>query len=237
MSILLNYFLIFFLYSVLGWFVETGYIFIKDGKFVDRGFLIGPYCPIYGVGSVLIISYLTQYKDNIVTVFLLSMITCAFVEYMTSYLMEKIFKARWWDYSEKLINLNGRVCFSNALLFGIGGVFIIYIINPIMDDLIYNINDIVRFVITLIFLVCYVVDAVVSFKIVNKLKSNLGYIEVKKDSTQEIKNLVAEVIKAQKITSLQKRIIRSFPNFELQNFVNIRDTKFNEIKNKLFGNK
>ena len=140
LQIFLNYFLLFFIYSLLGWIAESIYVSIKEKKFVNRGFLIGPYCPIYGFGSILMILYLTQYKDNFVTVFLLGIFICCLLEYMTSYLMEKIFKARWWDYSDKKYNLNGRICGENALLFGLGSIVIIYLLNPFIERFISLFN-------------------------------------------------------------------------------------------------
>ena len=108
---------------------------ILEKKIIDRGFLIGPYCPIYGCGTLGMILYLEQYKDNIITVFFLAVIICSILEYLTSYLMEKIFNARWWDYSDEKFNLNGRICGKNALLFGLGGVIIIYIAHPLLKNI------------------------------------------------------------------------------------------------------
>ena len=81
MNYILTYFLYFIIYSIIGWFIETIFVMYQTKKFVDRGFLIGPYIPIYGVGSILMILYLTQYKDNVVTVFLLAVILCSILEY------------------------------------------------------------------------------------------------------------------------------------------------------------
>ena len=136
----LFYFFLFFLYSVLGWIVETSYVAVIDKKIVNRGFLIGPYLPIYGLSSIIMILYLSQYKENPLTVFLLAIFVCSFLEYITSYLMEKIFKARWWDYSNLKFNLNGRVCLRNSTLFGILGLLLIYIVNPLLIKLIINMN-------------------------------------------------------------------------------------------------
>ena len=136
------YFIIFFAYSVIGWIVESTFVSLqaKPIHFVNRGFLIGPYCPIYGCGSLGMILYLEQYKDNIITVFLLSVVICSILEYFTSYIMEKLFKTRLWDYSEKKFNLNGRICGENAILFGLGGVAIIYISHPILNEILNQLS-------------------------------------------------------------------------------------------------
>ena len=136
----LLYFNTFFTYSIIGWIIESIYVSITEKKLVNRGFLIGPYCPIYGCGALGMILYLDQYKDNIITVFFLAVILCSILEYLTSYLMEKIFKVRWWDYSNKLFNINGRVCGENAILFGLFTIIIIYLIEPPLENIISNIN-------------------------------------------------------------------------------------------------
>lgn len=231
------YFLIFFIYSVLGWIMESTYVSIGQKKFVNRGFLIGPYCPIYGYGSLIMIIYLEQYKDNILTVFILGIAICSFLEYITSYLMEKIFKARWWDYSDKKFNLNGRVCGKNALLFGIGGLIVIYLVHPIIETLISKLNNYLILILSIIFFGIYIIDTIVSFNIVNKLKKNLSNVEVRKDSTQELKNLVSEIINNNlnnktNINIFQKRIINAFPDFDIKKFVKIRKKKIEGLFKK-----
>lgn len=236
--IFLNYFLLFFIYSVLGWIAESIYVSILQKKAVNRGFLIGPYCPIYGCGSVLMILYLTQYKNNFITVLLLSMLICCFLEYITSYLMEKIFKARWWDYSNKKYNLNGRICGENALLFGIGGLAIIYIIQPIVQNLIALFNPKIIIILSIIFFIIFVTDTILSFNIISKLKTNLNRMDINKDATQELKNIVTEVInnnlktrKAQ-INYFQRRIIQAFPNINLNDFINNNKKSIRKLLNK-----
>ena len=94
---LFMYFMLFMFYSIVGWIIEVIYTFITDKKIVNRGFLIGPYCPIYGVGCLLIIILLKKYTDDFIVLFIMSMLICSLLEYLTSYVMEKLFNARWWD--------------------------------------------------------------------------------------------------------------------------------------------
>ena len=100
------YIIYFFIYSILGWCTEMIYCRICQGKWTDRGFFYGPYCPIYGFGAIIIISFLTPFIDNILLVFLFGVILTTILEYLTSYFMEKIFDARWWDYSTLPLNIN-----------------------------------------------------------------------------------------------------------------------------------
>lgn len=221
MKTFLYYFSIFFIYSVLGWLIESTYVGIKQNKFTNRGFFIGPYCPIYGFGSLIIILYLEQYKNNIITVFLLAILLCSTLEYITSYLMEKLFHARWWDYSKEKFNLNGRICGKNALLFGIGGLFIIYIAQPCINKILLIINEKILLVIIIIALILCTIDTIISLKIVNKFKNTLRNIDIKKDATQDFSKLVKEVLKSNH-EILQKRLLTAFPDIELKRLANIK---------------
>lgn len=217
MAVFLNYFLLFLIYSILGWLMESSYVYITTKKVVNRGFLLGPYCPIYGFGSIIIILYLSQYKDNILTVFIMSMVLCSILEYITSYLMEKIFKARWWDYSNKKFNLNGRICGYNALLFGIASIVVLYFINPIITSITKNINTTALYIISIIGLIIFVTDTIVSCNIIKKLKSTVNNIELK-DSTTEISRMVKETLKNGHKT-FQHRLVKAFPHINFEGLI------------------
>ena len=125
-----TYFLWFIFYSFLGWFYESTIISIPDyHKFINRGYLLGPYCPIYGAGAVINIVLLQNVKSSI-AIFLIAVVTSSIVEYITSYTMEKLFHARWWDYSKYPLNLNGRICFYGGVVFGIGNVLLLKVVHP-----------------------------------------------------------------------------------------------------------
>jgi len=231
LQIFLYYFFIFFIYSVIGWIVESTYITIKNKKIVNRGFLVGPYCPIYGFGSLAMILYLTQYKDNILTIFLLATIICCILEYVTSYIMEILFKTRWWDYSNYKFNLNGRICGQNAILFGLGGIIIIYLIHPALTKMIELVPINIFNVITILALIIYLTDTIISLKVMNHFKKTLTSIDLKKDSSQEFSKMVRESInKNHKI--FQNRLIKAFPNIDFKYFINIKEEIKELIKEK-----
>ena len=126
--------LLFFAYSVLGWCIEVTLKYFQFHRFINRGFLTGPWLPIYGSGAVLItlaVDGLAPLESSVGTTFALSFVLCGTVEYMTSFVMEKRFHARWWDYSQKPMNLHGRVWIGNLILFGLGGVLIAKVLNPV----------------------------------------------------------------------------------------------------------
>ena len=124
----------FVLYAFLGWVCEDLYCGIPAKKFINRGFFYGPYCPIYGVGALLVLYPLLFVKDYPILVFVLGVIITSALEYITSWVMEILFKTRWWDYSERFMNINGRVCLLNSTLFGIMSIVVVYIIHPVIQD-------------------------------------------------------------------------------------------------------
>lgn len=209
----LFYFLLFFIYSVIGWFVEVTYVYIGTKKFINRGFLIGPYVPIYGYSALIMAIYLTQYKDNPLTVFLLAIFICTFIEYMISFNMEKLFNARWWDYSNSKFNINGRVCLKNGLGFGFLSLLLIYLINPWLVNLLGKLNPKLLIIISIICLVIFVFDfitsLIVTFDIKNKIK------KFDSDSTTEIRELINEKIKKK---LLKRRVLNAFPKVKFLKF-------------------
>ncbi len=130
---LINLILLFFAYAFLGWCIEVTLKYFEFHRFINRGFLTGPWLPIYGSGAALItvaVRGLSPLESSIGTSFVISFILCGVLEYMTSYVLEKRFHARWWDYSRKPMNLHGRVWIGNLILFGLGGVLIVHVFNP-----------------------------------------------------------------------------------------------------------
>ena len=174
--------------------MECAFCSYNQKKLVyDRGFLIGPYCPIYGWGGIAIYLLLSKYENDPITLFVLAAVGASVLEYVTSYLMEKMFKARWWDYSEKRFNIEGRVCLVNSILFGILGMIFVYFINPFAVDLLHKIPHNILIVISIIIMVIYLADNILSFVIVSKLKSSFS--KLNKDSTTDIDKQIKEVLK------------------------------------------
>ena len=117
--------------------METILTFITDKKFINRGFLIGPYCPIYGCGCLLLIYFLTKYEEHW-AIFALTLIICSILEYSTSWIMEKLFKLRWWDYTKMRFNINGRICLETMVPFSIIGTLVVKYINPFLLNIIHS---------------------------------------------------------------------------------------------------
>lgn len=209
---------LFFIYSFIGWIVEATIFLISSKKFVNRGFLIGPLIPIYGVGCIVITLSLSKNIEDPFALFLKSAVICGIIEYFSSLIMEKIFKARWWDYSHKKFNINGRICLPNLVLFGLGCLACIFYINPFLFNIIgsipINLLKIINYILITIFISDFIITLFILFKVKNKIKF------VPKDSTEKM----SEIIKKEllKSSTLIKRLVLSFPNLKVL---------YNKIKN------
>lgn len=203
-------FFIFFIYSSIGWFMETIYVSIKKNSLSNRGFLIGPYCPIYGVSSILMINILSKYKSDILILFISGVFISSTLEYFTSYLLEKLFKVRWWDYSNYFLNIDGRVCLLNSIIFGVLCTILVIYINPYIINIIYDIPKKIINIISYILIVLFIVDTSFSFFTIYNIKKVL-LINIKKDSTEDISKIINN--KLYNSSKSFKRIITAFPNF------------------------
>lgn len=207
---MLKYFYIFIVYSILGWLMEVIIVSTKKRKITDRGFLIGPWCPIYGFGALFITLLLQKYYDDPLVLFIMSFLFGSTLEYLTSYFMEKIFHARWWDYSNHKFHINGRISLSTSLGFGILGLILVYIFNPFFLKIIKNIPPIIFNVIMLIILIIFITDVITSSKIIYNIRKE-SYIS-EKDITETTTEEVKKVLKEKSI--FNRRLFNSFPNLK-----------------------
>ncbi len=210
MKIFLLSFMLFIIYAFLGWLMEViGQLVIKH-RFVNRGFLIGPICPIYGWGCLILTYMLDRYKSNLVVLFVMAIVICSILEYLTSYFMEKIFKTRWWDYSDKRFNLNGRICLETMVPFGFLGCLVVCVINPFIVRMLSSVNETIMLVIVIVLLITFIVDNILSFKIIFNFRSTITNAEA--DATEEITRKVREVFV--KRGMLKKRLVNAFPTMK-----------------------
>lgn len=208
-------FLLFFIYSILGYLCEVFNCSLIEKRLVlNRGFCLGPYCPIYGVGSVLMILLLSKYQEDPLVVFILAAVICSFVEYITSYILEKIFKARWWDYSNKRFHIEGRICLENSFLFGLGGFAILYMVNPVISHFLKLLSNSALEWVAFICFIVFLTDVIITVFTMCRLKIAQNKFK-KKDATDEITKLVRlEIVKNK---NLVMRLLRAFPNVSEEN--------------------
>lgn len=216
-----DYFLLFMIYALAGWILEVIYALFIDKKLTNRGFLIGPICPIYGVGCVLIILLLTPYKNHPIGLFVLAIVICSILEYFTSYFMEKLFKARWWDYSNRKFNINGRICLETMIPFGIVACFIIYIVNPFVVEILNKIPDTTLNILSIVLVIIFLIDIILSFNLINGFKKTIKNISLE-DRTEDINNYIKNLLLEKSI--LYRRLIKAFPKIQ---------TKIKKIKAKV----
>ncbi len=218
-----TYVLLFIIYSIFGWIIEVINELITCHRFVNRGFLIGPYCPIYGCGGVLITFLLSKYYNHPVTLFILAIVICSLLEYFTSYFMEKLFNLRWWDYSNRKYNINGRICAETMIPFGILGLVMIYLINPLLFKLfsLFTIDTLHKISLTII--IVFLLDCLISLFTLVNIKSDIKFYE--KDNTAEIASKIKDFLFKKNWS--YRRILNAYPNIKL-----IVKENFNKIISK-----
>ncbi len=216
MELVIKYILLFFIYAFIGWCIEVVAKIIDDRKFVNRGFLIGPILPIYGIG-VLLILLVTKQSDNFVIVFLKAIGVCSILEYFTSWSMEVFFKTRWWDYSRRKFNINGRICLETMIPFGIFGLVLMYILNPFILKALYLLPYPLLIFLGLTIFIIFITDCLFSFQAIYSIqkvsKEVQSKIWLQKDNTEKITRLVQKRIEKSSI-ALNKRLIHAFPHLE-----------------------
>ncbi len=211
MDLYCRYFLYFIIYSFIGWLLEVICKLVEEKRFVYRGFLIGPICPIYGYGVLTIILLIGKPTSDILGTFLKAILVCSILEYFTSYFMEKLFHARWWDYSKNKFNINGRICLETMIPFGLLGCFVVYILHPLVVGLVGCLSETVIIVLAIILFVLYIADNVVSCYVLTKIKFEMK--KIRYDSTEIIRKKVSKWIDSHSI--LYRHIKEAFPQFKV----------------------
>lgn len=205
MSVITDYVLYFFLYSMAGWVGETIYCSVGDKKFVNRGFLTGPMCPIYGTGatvfSVCLMPFYEKYGYSkwyiILLVIFLGMILADIVEFLTSLIMEKLFNARWWDYSNKKFNIQGRICLGHTMYWGIATGLFIYVIHPFVTDFVTKLlTPVQRQQIVIMILIVFCVDLFFAVKGAFDVRKFMQKLDKLNDAvTEAAENLKHDIIR------------------------------------------
>lgn len=232
-----QYFFIFMLYSVAGWVMETLLYLIRKKEVVKRGFLFGPVCPIYGTGAVICSLVLYGRVNNVFLVFIYGLLLCGAIEYITHFLMEKLFNAMWWDYSCRRFNIKGRVYLNGLIGFGLGVVIIVKVLQPLVFNLIALIDKPSMYIICFILYSILLVDITATISDLKDMTKTLKYVQgfiITKSQSgidytdEKIKDIKASVLENEHISnaisyltaenSILKRIRRKHPDFTLKNY-------------------
>ena len=248
----LNILTYFILYSFLGWVLESVFKTILQKELVNSGFLNGPFCPIYGVGAIIMFVFLQNFRGNNIILFLIGFIILSIWEYIVGFLLEKIFKTKYWDYSQYKFNIHGRVCLLNSIFWGILGVLFINYINPFFAQVLSAVDTKIILCIDIILSIGLIVDTVLSVMSIIEIDSALKYIEELnheiKSKLEEIKIITKTIDKSKEsvqaiidelnkkrekfVKKLYKRIYRlkrAFPTMKSEKITEILNQKFETI--------
>lgn len=211
--------LFFFIYSFIGWLWETIYCSLEARKFQYRGFLAGPYCPIYGCGVLVLLFFLTPLKDNIPVLFVVAMLVMTAIEYTVSYTLEKLFHTRWWDYSHEKFNIDGRVALKPSLFWATMSMLIVYVIHPPIQAAVITLVNATGPWVAVAVAGVMLADAsftiarlVGLYRLVRQLEAELE--RRREERVAHFKQFVADIIAARKshrLRASERRLIRAFP--------------------------
>lgn len=195
----------FFIYSIMGWIMETVLCSHREKNFVNRGYLSGPYCPIYGVGMCLIILFLTPYQDDLSDLLIGSMLLSTVLEYFTSWIMERLFHTKWWDYSDKKFNLHGRICLQILIAWGILTLVIMKFVHPIIQTGVEKIPQSVGNVILICLLVILLIDTIHATVVAAQLSR---YIHQLEDIRSDLKRLTENSLNQEWLKKLDNQSLK-----------------------------
>lgn len=194
--------LMFFVYAFMGWCAEVAFAACKTGKFVNRGFLNGPVCPIYGFGLVAVILALTPLEDRLFLLFIASMAVTTVLELITGWVLEKAFHMKWWDYSGEKFNIGGYVCLEFSILWGFAAMFVLKIVHPLVYSGIMLMPDTVKTAVAAIFLIIIAIDCASTVSAILKLQKRLAVISGLAGEMRELSDTIGDAI--------SERVIRTF---------------------------
>ena len=221
--------ILFFIYSVAGWCMEVALKYRQFHRFINRGFLIGPYCPIYGSGAVVITVFIggTVGPDGgYAETFLTAFVVCGVLEYFVSWYMEKLFHARWWDYTGKPMNIHGRIWIGNLILFGLGGILIVKWADPILFRMLDRWPLRLIYTAAVLNVLLMISDYVASHVLFNMVRQEIDGVDA--DNSEEVSLRVRALLRSK--SALLRRIGDSYPNLKVSPEVVLANLKKRQEK-------
>ena len=238
-----RYFIYFIIMSFVGYIYECIAMVIWTGKWDNRGFLYGPIIPIYGsaslFGTILFDQVIKDYSP--LTVFLVSVFASAILEYVVHYTLEKIFHAYWWDYSKSPLNINGRICLPASLGFGLAGLIIIYLINPVLIRFINSINDLLAQFISLLFAFLFGADLTMTISVLSNFEKRV--LSIDKYINEHMESLIGNITDESKgintrfystVDKIEEKRKAVF-NDRIERMINSDDSFYHRIINRVKG--
>lgn len=210
---LADFVLLFFVYGFLGWCAEVAFAACKHGKFVNRGFLNGPICPIYGFGLVAVVALLWPVHDNLWLLYFGSVALTTLIELVTGYLLEKIFHAKWWDYSKMPLNIGGYVCLLFSLIWGVACIAFVRWIHPLIYGLIDGLPNLLVYILGGALIATIAADVVATVASIRKLSARLAKLTELAAEIRELSDNLGENI-AERTLATRKHIEEGQQRFE-----------------------
>lgn len=220
---------IFVIYAFLGWCTEVAYAALDTGRFVNRGFLNGPVCPVYGCGVLFVIVVLTPLKDNFFILFFGSFFLTTVIEFITGFLLEKLFHNQWWDYSNEHFNICGYVCLKFSILWGIACTLVMDVIHPTIYKLIKIVPKLPGTIILVLVCIAFVADLIITVSTILKFNAHLKMLEEMGDKLKELSNEIGENIYEGVTTVVEK-------GDDLKETMELKSAEFSENHEELAEN-
>ncbi len=215
---ILTYFVI---YSFLGWVLESVVRTVCERKIINTGFLIGPFCPIYGFGAIIMLLFLNTFENNSILLFFIAFVVLSLWEYLVGVLLEKFFSTKYWDYSDHKFNYKGRICLANSIAWGMLGVLFIKYIHPFIENIIGYVDSTYLAIATTIIICVILIDAIINIVKVKNITSTLAKIE---EINGQIKQKLSELKDKEKASA----------NENLQNLINNLKTRRDRTIKRLY---
>lgn len=195
----------FIIYAFLGWCTEVAYAAVVHGTFVNRGFLNGPVCPIYGFGMLTIITALEPVKDNIFVLFLAAVLLTSALEWITGFVLERLFHEKWWDYSDMPCNLNGYICLGFSLLWGLAGVFVIKLIHPMIAAVVRFLPKPLTLVLLTLCFLTLLTDVILTIMAIMQIKRHAKRVDELEKRMRGLSDGIGEYISDGVVSVMKKR--------------------------------
>ena len=197
--------LYFFVYGFLGWCTEVAFAAVKDQKFVNRGFLNGPICPIYGVGVSSVVFLLEPYSHKLLLLYIASVIIVTIIEGLTGWIMDVLFHSKWWDYSDMKFNIGGYVCLTFSLIWGVACVVIMKFIHPFIHKVLTFIPHTIGIIIIVILTGALIADLSVTVSAILKFNKHLEKMEKIAKELHEISDQIGDDISEKVFATLERQ--------------------------------
>ena len=231
---LIQWLFFFYFYCFFGWVFESTYVSVKSRKFVNRGFMRGPFLPIYGSGAIMMLVVSMPFQDNLILTYLAGCVGATVLEFVTGTVMEALFKVRYWDYSNQKFNYKGHICLGSTLAWGFLTIFMTEFLHRGVEKLVFSIPDLIITILTIALTIVILVDFTLSFKAALDLRDVLIGLDKAKAEMERIQkrlDVIVAVASDELETRRQERKLER--NIYMDELMDDIEERFNSIKERI----